>query len=99
MVGIPTGKQDYFPPLYGGVSSIWFDVDGWRRECLSEDNQLVEDLNERLIVSYTGIPHSSAITNWAMLKRYIDREGDSVARMGEIGALGSSWGRRMRPKR
>ncbi len=87
VIGIPTGKQDYFPPLYGGVCAMWFDVDGWRFESLSKDNPLIEQLNERLIVSYTGIPHSSAATNWAMLKRYIEREGDSVARMREIKAI------------
>jgi len=87
VIGIPTGKQDYFPPIYGGVCSIWFDVDGWRIESLSQGNDLIDALNQRLIVSYTDIPHSSAITNWAMLKRYIEKEGDSVARMREIKAI------------
>ncbi len=84
VIGIPTGKQDYFPPLYGGISSIWFGIDGWQVECLSEGNGLIDLLNERLIVSFTGIPHSSAVTNWAMLKSYIEKQGDTVARMGEI---------------
>ena len=35
VIGIPTGKQDYFPPLFGGVCSIWFDVDGHRLERLA----------------------------------------------------------------
>jgi D-glycero-alpha-D-manno-heptose-7-phosphate kinase len=84
VIGIPTGKQDYFPPIYGGVCAMWFDVDGWRFESLSQGNALIEGLNERLIVSYTGIPHSSSVTNWAMLKRYIEHEGDTDARIREI---------------
>lgn len=90
VIGIPTGKQDYFPPIYGGVCAMWFDVDGWRYESLSEESarssqgDLIGALNERLIVSYTGIPRFSSITNWAMLKRYIEKEGDTVMRMGEI---------------
>jgi len=87
VIGIPTGKQDYFPPIYGGVCSIWFDVDGWRFESLSQGNRLIEALNQRLIVSYTGVPHYSSVTNWAMLKRYIEGEGDTVARMGQIKAI------------
>ena len=87
VIGIPTGKQDYFPPLYGGVCAMWFDVDGWRQESLAADGELIDALNERLIVSYTGIPHFSSITNWAMLKRYIEKEGDTVARMREIKAI------------
>ena len=84
VIGIPTGKQDYFPPIYGGVSAICFDVDGWTHESLSPDDTLMELLNERLIVSYTGIPHYSSVTNWAMLKGYIENQGDTVARMREI---------------
>ena len=84
VIGIPTGKQDYFPPLYGGVCALWFDVDGAHHESLSVDNVLIEALNDRLIVSYTGIPHFSSVTNWAMLKRYIENQGDTVARMHEI---------------
>jgi D-glycero-alpha-D-manno-heptose-7-phosphate kinase len=87
VIGIPTGKQDYFPPLFGGVCAMWFDVDGWRFESLSTDRDLIDMLNERLIVSYTGIPHFSSVTNWAMLKRYIEKEGDTVSRMRDIKAI------------
>jgi D-glycero-alpha-D-manno-heptose-7-phosphate kinase len=84
VIGIPTGKQDYFPPLFGGICSIWFDVDGHRVEQLGEDNDLIERLNERLILSFTNINRFSGITNWAMLKRYIERKGDTVAHMRQI---------------
>lgn len=101
VIGIPTGKQDYFPPLFGGVCAMWFDVDGARYESLSQPStscagslappgctgDLISLLNERVIVSYTGISHSSAATNWAMLKAYIEREGNTVQRMGEIKAI------------
>lgn len=90
IIGIPTGKQDYFPPNFGGVGAIWFGLDGWKHESLSADNDLIEQLNQRLVVSYTGIPHSSAATNWAMLKAYIEKQGDSAARMGEIKAISSA---------
>jgi len=84
VIGMPTGKQDYFPPLFGGVCSIWFDVDGHRLEQLGEDSDLLERLNERLILTFTNINRFSGVTNWAMLKRYIEREGDTVSRMQRI---------------
>jgi D-glycero-alpha-D-manno-heptose-7-phosphate kinase len=84
VIGIPTGKQDYFPPLFGGVCSIWFGVDGFRFESLSADNDLVELLNERLILAHTNISRFSGITNWAMLKRYIEDQGDTVKRIRQI---------------
>lgn len=84
VIDIPTGKQDYFPPLFGGVRAIWFDVDGFRHEDLSAGNDLIERLNERLILSFTNLPHFSGATNWAMLKRYVEKEGDTVARIHRI---------------
>ncbi len=90
VIGIPTGKQDYFPPNFGGVGAIWFGLDGWQHESLSAGNDLIELLNERLVVSYAGIPHSSAATNWAMLKAYIEKQSDSAARMGEIKAISAA---------
>jgi D-glycero-alpha-D-manno-heptose-7-phosphate kinase len=89
VIGIPTGKQDYFPPLFGGICSIWFDVDGHRLERLDKaewagSRELIERLNERLILTFTNINRFSGATNWAMLKRYIEREGDTVAHMRRI---------------
>lgn len=83
-IGIPTGKQDYFPPLYGGICSIWFDVDGHRVERLDEGNDLARRLSERLVLSFTNITRFSGITNWAMLKRYIEGKDDTVAHMHRI---------------
>jgi D-glycero-alpha-D-manno-heptose-7-phosphate kinase len=83
-IRVPTGKQDYFPPLHGGVCSIWFDVDGHRLERLDKDSDLIDRLNERLTLSFTNINRFSGVTNWAMLKRYIENEGDTVAHMRRI---------------
>jgi len=84
VIGIPTGKQDYFPPLFGGICNLWFDVDGHRMERLDEGNDLVARLNERLILTFTNINRFSGVTNWAVLKRYIEREGDTVAHLQRI---------------
>jgi D-glycero-alpha-D-manno-heptose-7-phosphate kinase len=83
-IGIPTGKQDYFPPLYGGVCSIWFDVAGHRIERLDAGADLAERLGERLVLSFTNITRFSGVTNWAMLKRYIEKDGDTVSHMRRI---------------
>ena len=83
-LGVPTGKQDYFPPLYGGVCSIRFDVDGHCLERIDEGSELVDRLSERLILAFTNVARFSGATNWAMMKRYIDREGDTVAHMRRI---------------
>jgi D-glycero-alpha-D-manno-heptose-7-phosphate kinase len=84
VIGIPTGKQDYFPPLFGGVCSIWFDVDGHRLERLDQGSDLVDRLNERLILTFTNINRFSGVTNWAMLKRYIEQQENTVSHMRRI---------------
>ncbi len=89
VIDIPTGKQDYFPPLFGGICSIWFDVDGHRLERLDEAGptgppDLIDLLNERLILTFTNINRFSGATNWAMLKSYIEGQGDTVAKMRGI---------------
>lgn len=84
VINVPTGKQDYVPPLFGGLCSIWFDVEGLRFESLSEGNDLIEQLNQRIILAHTNISRFSGITNWAMMRRYIDGEGDTVQRIHQI---------------
>jgi D-glycero-alpha-D-manno-heptose-7-phosphate kinase len=59
-------------------------VDGHRVEQLGEDNDLIDRLNERLVLSFTNINRFSGVTNWAMLKHYIERKGDTVAHMRRI---------------
>jgi len=66
------------------MCSIWFDVDGHRLERLDEGRNLIDRLNERLILAFTNINRFSGVTNWAMLKRYIEREGNTVAHMRRI---------------
>lgn len=82
-IGIPTGKQDYYPPSYGGVNAIWFQPGGNRVESLGGED-LASELERRVILSYTGISHFSGTNNWAMMKRYIDKRGTTVENLRRI---------------
>jgi D-glycero-alpha-D-manno-heptose-7-phosphate kinase len=53
-------------------------------ERLNEGSDLVDRLSERLVLAFTNVSRFSGATNWAMLKRYIDREGDTVAHLRRI---------------
>jgi D-glycero-alpha-D-manno-heptose-7-phosphate kinase len=85
-IRIPTGKQDYYPPLYGGVNAIWFEVGGNQVEPLLVDEEALAILERRLILSFTGISHFSGATNWDMTRNYIEGAGETRARLGEIKA-------------
>jgi len=83
-IGTMTGKQDYFPAMFGGLSAIWFDVTGAKREELVSDASLLEELNKRLVLTFAGEPRFSGLTNWAMVKNYLDGNQKTVSKMHTI---------------
>jgi D-glycero-alpha-D-manno-heptose-7-phosphate kinase len=73
VIRVPTGAQDYYPAMYGGVSAIEFGPAGIARTSLPVD---CDELDERFVLAYTGAPRNSGINNWEVTKRHID--GDKV---------------------
>lgn len=69
VIKVPAGFQDYYPPLYGSVSSIHFRPDGIEREALEIN---IEELERRIVICYTGEPRLSGINNWEVFKKHID---------------------------
>jgi D-glycero-alpha-D-manno-heptose-7-phosphate kinase len=69
VIRVPTGWQDYFPGLYGGVNSVHLRAEGVKRERLPIP---VADLEERFVLCYTGQPRNSGINNWEVMKAHID---------------------------
>jgi D-glycero-alpha-D-manno-heptose-7-phosphate kinase len=71
-IRVPTGVQDYRPALYGGVAAVELAASGIRRVALDVDPK---DLEQRIVLAYTGAPRNSGTNNWEITKRHID--GDS----------------------
>ena len=69
VIRVPTGSQDYYPAMYGGLSAIELGPAGILRKALLVD---AEDLNQRFVLAYTGAPRNSGINNWEVMKRHID---------------------------
>ncbi|MDX2149207.1 MAG: hypothetical protein SFV54_00610 [Bryobacteraceae bacterium] len=69
IIRVPTGCQDYYPAMYGGVGVIELREDGVHRKAIEVD---LEDFNERIVLAYTGEPRNSGINNWEVFKSYID---------------------------
>ncbi len=68
-INVPTGLQDYRPALYGGIAAVELDVEGVHRVPLDVD---LEDLEQRIVLCYTGEPRNSGTNNWEITKRHID---------------------------
>ena len=69
LINVPTGCQDYYPALYGGVSAIHLDVDGIHREGVAVDP---DEMDRRFVLAYTGAPRQSGINNWEVFKAHIN---------------------------
>lgn len=75
IINVPTGCQDYYPAMYGGVSAIELTVSGLHRKEIPVD---LKDFNSRVVLAYTGKPRNSGINNWEVTKLHID--GDKGVR-------------------
>ncbi len=69
IIRVPTGAQDYYPAMYGGVGAIELSEAGILRKPVNVD---LEDLNSRIVLAYTGEPRNSGINNWEVTKAHID---------------------------
>jgi D-glycero-alpha-D-manno-heptose-7-phosphate kinase len=80
-IDVPTGVQDYRPALYGGISAVELGVDGIRRVALPVAAQ---ELEQRLVLAYTGATRNSGINNWEVTKRHIDGDREVQKRFARI---------------
>src|ERR1700689_4918648 len=69
VIRVPTGAQDYYPAMYGGVSAIELGPAGIVRSSLPVD---VDELDRRFVLAYTGALRNSGINNWEVTKAHIN---------------------------
>jgi D-glycero-alpha-D-manno-heptose-7-phosphate kinase len=84
IIRVPTGAQDYFPAMYGGVSAIELSPAGVRRVALPVEP---DDLNRRIVLAYTGAPRNSGINNWEVTKAHIDGDRRVYRNFEQIAAI------------
>jgi D-glycero-alpha-D-manno-heptose-7-phosphate kinase len=84
---VPTGAQDYYPAMYGGVSAIELSPLGIVRKAIPVD---LDDLNGRIVLAYTGEPRNSGINNWEVTKAHIDGDAKVRRNFDRIAAIAHS---------
>ena len=84
IIRVPTGAQDYYPAMYGGLSAIELGAGGIRRVEIPVD---VDDFNQRIVLAYTGVPRNSGINNWEVTKAYIDGSREVQQNFEQITAI------------
>src|SRR5882757_2183730 len=81
VIRVPTGTQDHYPPAFGGAAAIELPPGGERRVELRLD---VSELEQRLVLCYTGKPRQSGINNWEVFKAHIDGRRSVQANLERI---------------
>jgi D-glycero-alpha-D-manno-heptose-7-phosphate kinase len=81
VIGVPTGQQDHVGALYGGLSAITYPPGGTKRTAVRAD---LGALGKRLVLVYTGKPHDSAVNNWAITRKYVERNRNVRRHIGGI---------------
>jgi D-glycero-alpha-D-manno-heptose-7-phosphate kinase len=84
IIAVPTGCQDYYPALYGGVSAIHLDADGIHRESVPV---APEEIESRFVLAYTGAPRQSGINNWEVFKAHINGDKHVFRNFESISAI------------
>src|ERR1700686_3750977 len=84
LIKVPTGCQDYYPAMYGGVSAIELGCAGIRRVALDVDPEALE---ARVVLAYTGEPRNSGINNWEVTKSHLDGNKQVFRNFATIAAI------------
>jgi D-glycero-alpha-D-manno-heptose-7-phosphate kinase len=87
-----TGRQDYLAAVHGGINAIHFGTGGDHVRPLGRGAALRRALQERLVIAYTGRPHSSGLTNWGVVRSYLDGAASTVNHLRSVAEVA----RRMR---
>jgi D-glycero-alpha-D-manno-heptose-7-phosphate kinase len=83
ILGCPTGEQDHWAAVRGGVLAVHVEPGGNRIETLDVRPGW---LGERAIVFFSGIRHRSGMVNWQVIRRRLDGHGETVEAFDEIAA-------------
>lgn len=85
VIDVPTGDQDFYPAMYGGLATIHLTPRGVLREEIAID---LDRLSQRLILIFSGQQRNSGINNWDVMKRHID--GDKRIYQAFEGIVGAA---------
>jgi D-glycero-alpha-D-manno-heptose-7-phosphate kinase len=84
VLGVPTGTQDHYPPAFGGAMAVILEPGGERHEALRVN---LGDLEQRLVLCYTGKPRQSGINNWKVYQEHLNGNRRIRRNLAEISAI------------
>jgi D-glycero-alpha-D-manno-heptose-7-phosphate kinase len=84
LIKVPTGCQDYYPAIYGGVNAIHLSPAGVRCEPIPIS---ADEMTRRFVLCYTGAPRQSGINNWEVFKQHINGDKKVIRNFEQISQI------------
>ena len=84
VLGVPTGTQDHYPPAFGGAMAVILEPGSERYEPLRVN---LRELEQRLLLCYTGKPRRSGINNWKVYQEHLNGNRRIRRNLAEISAI------------
>jgi D-glycero-alpha-D-manno-heptose-7-phosphate kinase len=96
LIRFPTGCQDYYPAMYGGVSAIHLKACGICHESIAIP---LDEIDDRFVLFYTGAPRQSGINNWEVFKQHINGNQRVIRNFEEISQIAQAMRRALASRR
>ena len=93
LIRVPTGCQDYYPAMYGGVNAVHLDPDGIHCEPIAIP---AHEMTKRFVLFYTGAPRQSGINNWEVFKQHINGDKHVIQNFAEISRIAQEMHRALK---
>jgi D-glycero-alpha-D-manno-heptose-7-phosphate kinase len=77
----PTGTQDYYPALAGGLNVITYQAGTPKFKSVEVPVDIFAD---RFLLIYTGKSHHSGINNWQVIKEWLDGNQSTRAALSDL---------------
>jgi len=85
LIHCPTGCQDYWGALRGGLNLISFPLGETFIETLSSTE--LDWIQQRILFCFSGKSRASGQNNWDIFKHVFDKDAQLISRLNQIGRL------------
>ncbi len=77
----PTGTQDYYPPVSGGINILRYSADGIKQDVLDTETTVLE---QNFMLVYTGKAHHSGLNNFEVLTKAIQKDPQTMQALWDL---------------
>jgi len=97
LIRVPTGCQDYWGGLRGGINIISYPPGAIQVETLHEaEGQALQSL---LLLCYSGVSRASGKNNWAIFRRAFEGDQQILGILDEIGSIAEALAQAIKASR